>query len=111
LELKKDIYFEVLNDLALKLQTSDSGGKFSSEQAVKDAIENVKPGTPAFNAKELYVNPVTGEEVWIVEAPGNYGYGFKANGKDGPQQMLKVTAVYKEMPDGSFKLFTMYPHK
>ncbi|MEZ5038882.1 MAG: Ig-like domain-containing protein [Saprospiraceae bacterium] len=85
--------------------------KFSSEQAVKDAIENVKPNTSAFNAKELSVNPITGEEVWIVEAPGNYGYGFKANGAGGQQQMLKVTAVYKEMPDGSFKLITMYPNK
>ena len=80
--------------------------KFSSEQAVKDAIENVKPGTPAFDAKVQKPNGL-----WEVEAPGNYGYGFKPNGTGGPQQMLKVTAVYKEMPDGSFKLFTMYPNK
>jgi hypothetical protein len=89
--------------------TFPSGGvatKFSSEQAVKDAIDNVKPGTQAFAAKVQQPNGL-----WVAEAPGNYGYGFSANGSGGPQQMLKVTAVYKEMPNGFFELITMYPNR
>ena len=97
-----------------ELNNFPAGGvssKFSNEQAVKDAINNVKPGTPAYDAGELVVDQATGEVRRIVEAPGNYGYGFKANGKGGPQQMQKVTAVYKQTSDGSFKLETMYPNK
>ena len=80
--------------------------KFSSEQAVKDAIDNIKPGSQAFAAKIQQPNGL-----WVAEAPGNYGYGYSANGSGGPQQMLKVTAVFKEMSNGFFELITMYPNR
>lgn len=88
----------------------DYCSKFSNQQALKDAIENVKPGTPAFNVKEKVINPITLEEVWIVEHPGNFGYAY-AKGGSGPIPMLKVTAVYKEVTPNNFQMITMYPNK
>lgn len=81
--------------------------KFSSQQAVKDALDNVKPGTPAFAAREL--NPATGN--WIVEHPGNFGYGYAGNTGSGPIPMVKVKAVYKEVSPGNFEMITMFPEK
>ncbi|MEZ4986321.1 MAG: hypothetical protein R2795_14990 [Saprospiraceae bacterium] len=79
--------------------------KFRDQQAVMDAIDNVKPGTPAFAAREQQPNGL-----WVVEHPGNFGYGY-ANGGAGPVQMFKVTAVYSQNANGFFELITMYPNR
>lgn len=81
--------------------------KFSSRELVSEAIINVNPSSSAFGLKKW-----DGSK-WIVEAPGNYGYGISnSNGGNGPLvQMLKVTAWYEEVGTGNFKLITMFPNK
>ncbi|MFT6963889.1 MAG: hypothetical protein ACJAWV_003627, partial [Flammeovirgaceae bacterium] len=81
--------------------------RFNSPEMVQEALENVKQGTPAFNAK--LQDTSTG--FWIVEHPGNFGVGFSRNVNAGLIRMNKVTAIYDEVTPGNFQLVTMYPNK
>ena len=80
--------------------------KFENTDQLKLALENTRPGTPAFNA-----TPVdNGKKIVFHELTDGSSYG-KGVPKHGNvfETATKVRAVYHEVSPGNFELFTMFP--
>jgi hypothetical protein len=86
---------------------SNYASRFESPKMVKEALESIKPGSSAFDAK-VWDND---RFVWVVEHPGNFGVGFGNDVNNGLVQMTKVTAYYDEVSPGIFELISMFPNK
>ena len=80
--------------------------KFETPDQLKLALDNTRPGTPAFNAAPTK----NGTKVVIHELTGGASYG-KGVPRDGNifETSTKVRAVYREVSPGNFQLLTMFP--
>ncbi|MCC9019407.1 hypothetical protein [Flavobacterium lipolyticum] len=81
--------------------------KFETPQQLQKALNNTRPGTPAFNAAPITQNNT---KVVIHELTDGSAYG-KGVPKDGNtfQQSTKVRAVFEEVSPNNWQLVTMFP--
>lgn len=80
--------------------------KFDSPEKVKDALNNTKPGTEAFNNGIQQGSSI--KKVSYTSSSGNYGKGVPRNGSTF-ETTNKVLAIYKDVGGGNYQLLTMYP--
>ncbi|MBF4516605.1 hypothetical protein IRZ71_09625 [Flavobacterium sp. ANB] len=80
--------------------------KFETPQQLQKALNNTRPGTPAFNSTPI----VNGRKTVIHELTDGTTYG-KGVPKDGTtfQQAKKVRAGYEEVSPNNWQLVTMFP--
>ena len=80
--------------------------KFETPQQLQKALNNTRPGTPAFNSTPA----VNGRKTVIHELTDGTTYG-KGVPKDGNtfQQSKKVRAGYEEVSPNNWQLVTMFP--
>lgn len=79
--------------------------KFDSPQKVIEALNNTKPGTPAFN------NGIQQNDRRIVEftsTTGDFGKGVRKDGFTF-ETTNKVLAIYQDLGGGDYQILTMYP--
>jgi hypothetical protein len=84
--------------------------KFESAEKLKEALNNTKPGTPAFAAKRPNNYPNGYDVIYELPTGSYFGVGVPRNGSTF-EPMSKVLASYEETSPGVFKLVTMYPTK
>jgi hypothetical protein len=80
--------------------------KFETPQQLQKALNNTRPGTPAFNSTPA----INGRKTVIHELTDGTTYG-KGVPKDGNafQQAKKVRAGYEEVSPNNWQLITMFP--
>jgi hypothetical protein len=79
--------------------------RFDSPEALREALNNTKPGSVAFQQKTC------NGSTCIVTYTSVNGYLGKGVPKDGSTfvSMKKVKAIYQDMGNGNYQLLTMYP--
>ena len=80
--------------------------KFDSPDALKEAYDNTKPGSTAFN--NTAESPVGTKKVLHTKSSGNYGKGVAA-GQSTFQNTNLVRATYVKNANGDWQLITMFP--